>query len=74
MTDGGQTYFNVDECTFTGDDAVCRNVTCNNIDGSFECICLVTEASHALVIQASKVKVMSAPIPLQDIFAHAQTA
>ena len=36
-TDGGATSFDVDECAFTGDDAVCDNATCNYIDGSFEC-------------------------------------
>ena len=40
-TDGVATCFDVDECTFTGDDAGCDNATCNDIDGSFECTCLV---------------------------------
>ena len=40
-TDGGTNCFDVDEYTFTGDDAVCDNATCNDIDGSFECTCLV---------------------------------
>ena len=46
-TDGGETGFDVDECTFTCDDAVCDNSTCNNIDGSFECTCLVDYSGTA---------------------------